>query len=297
MVTELRSGQVKYKVARDGIEIGEHAKTDLIQLYYDQKVKLTDYLWREGLEEWKTLYELYVEFLETPEQARAYDREVQMTTKTSYRIKYLIEKIEGCNREKRKGPAEYKKIKDELDQDIKRLQNKIRESSDIDESEDLKSELLCAEASLSLHHGGHEEGHEEEYMETLSDEVEEESENHKMEINELNNNRVAFWMTTFEGEPPNLNKRDNKKLNESYATRVSQILRGSVPLSSMYFELGSLYGMPSSRTLYDAYGKNYIKPSDAEIENILEKLDEEKPDWDDLHPELFYSDLKTIASM
>jgi len=295
-VVDILPHQVRYKVARDGTEIGEHAKSELVQLYFDQKIKLTDDLWREGLEEWSSLYDLFVEFLETPEQLRAYDRDVQMTTKTSYRIKYLIQKSEGYNKENRKVPAEYKKIKEELEQDIKRLQDKIRDSDELDECEDLKSELLSAEASLSLHHGGHEEGYEEEYTEALSDDVEEEIENQKQQINELKNNRIAFWMTTFEKDLPKLNKKEVKKLTESYETRVSQILRGSVPWSSMYFELGSLFSMPSNRALYEAYGKNYLRPTETQIKQILKKLDEETPDWDDLNPELFYSDLKTIAS-
>ena len=102
------------------------------------------------------------------------------------------------------------------------------------------------------------------------------------------------WLSMYDDHK--LNKKDIKKLAKSYEERVSQILSGTVPWSSTYFQLGSLFSMPSSRTLYDAYGKNYIKPSDAEIENILEKLDEENPDWDNLNPELFYSDLKTISS-
>jgi hypothetical protein len=287
-----QSPEVRYRAARNSVEIGDHTKSELLQLYYDQKIKLTDHLWREGLEEWKTLYELYAEFLETPEQLRAYDRDVQMTTKTSYRIKYLIQKSEGYNRKNQEVPAEYKMIKEELEQDIKRLQDKIRESEDLDECEDLKSELLSAEASLSLHHGGHEEGHEEEYMEALSDELEEEAENQKEQINELESSRIAFWLTTFEKDPPKLNKKEIKKLTESYETRVSQILRGSVPWSSMYFGLGSFYGMPSTRSLFEAYGKYYAQPTEAEIKQILAKLDAGNPEWDDTNPEMFYSDLK-----
>jgi len=286
-----QSPEVRYRAARNSVEIGDHTKSELLQLYYDQKIKLTDHLWREGLEDWKTLYELYAEFLETPEQLRAYDRDVQMTTKTSYRIKYLIQKSEGYNRKNREVPAEYKKIKEEIEQDIKMLQDKIRESEDLDECEDLKSELLSAEASLSLHHGGHEEGHEEEYIEVISDEVEEETENQKKQINELKSSRIAFWMTTFEKDPPKLSKKEIKKLTESYETRVSQILRGSVPWSSVYFELGSFYGMPSTRSLFESYGKKYVRPTEAEIKQILKKLDAGNPEWDDTNPEMFYLDL------
>lgn len=284
--------EARYRAARNGVEFGEYTKSELLQLYYDQKIKLTDDLWREGLEEWSSLYDLFVEFLETPQQLRAYDRDVQMTTKTSYRIKHLIQKSEGYNKENRKVPAEYKKIKEELEQDIKRLQDKIRDSDDLDECEDLKSELLSAEASLSLHHGGHEEGYDEEYTEALSDDVEEEIENQKKQINELKRKRVEFWMTTFEKDPPKLNKKEVKKLTETYETRVSQILRGSVPWSSMYFELGSFYGMPSTRSLFEAYGTHYVQPTEAEIKQILEKLDAGNPEWDDTNPEMFYLDLK-----
>lgn len=140
--------QVRYKVARDGIEIGEHAKSELVQLYFDQKITLSDYLWRDGLTEWQTLYDLYTEFLETPEQLRAYDRELQMMTKTSYRIKYLINKSRGWIKEKRKQPARNKKIMAELEKEVERIKKKIESVKDIDEEEELRSDLLRAEAEL-----------------------------------------------------------------------------------------------------------------------------------------------------
>jgi hypothetical protein len=287
-VIKLRPRQVKYKVARNGVEIGEHAKSELIQLYYDQKIKLTDYLWREGLQDWKTLYDLYAEFLVTPEQLRANDRELQMTTKTSYRIKYLIQKSRAWIKEKRKAPASFRQERKKLEKEIEALRIKAENEKDPDKWDDLNSELTQARGMLEISSISH-EGRDEDYIESISDES-------KQELIELRSMRLMFWCGTFEGKPPELNKKDIKKLAKSYEERVSQILSGTVPWSSTYFQLGSLFSMPSSRTLYDVYGKNYIKPSEAEIQNILEKLDEEKPDWDDLNPELFYSDLKTIAS-
>jgi hypothetical protein len=288
-VVESAQSQVRYKVAREGVEIGEFDKQELLQLYYDQKITLSDYLWREGMSEWKTLYELYTEFLETPEQLRAYDREIQMTTKTSYRIKYLINKSRRWITEKRKQPAKNKKILAELEKEVQRIKKKIENAKDLDEEEDLKSDLLRAEVELDLFPSIGDGRDDEEYVAIVSEET-------KEEIETLKNMRGSFWWITFDKDPPRLNKRDLKRLAQSYETRVSQILRGSVPWSSNYFELGSLFSMPSNRALYEAYGKNYIRPKESEIPTILKRLDEADPEWDDKNPELFYSALKPISS-
>lgn len=282
--------QVSYKVARDGVEIGEHNKTELLQLYFDQKIKLTDHLWRNGLTEWTTLYDLYMEFLETPEQLRAHDRDVQMTTKTSYRIKYLINKSRSWIKEKRKNPAKNKKAIAELEKEVERIREKIKGTSDIDAEHELQSDLLRAETELDIYPSLGDGRDDEEYVAIISEES-------KEQIEQLNKMRVAFWWLTFDRDPPKLNKKDLKRLTQSYESRVSQMLRGGVPWSSNYFELGSLFSMPSVRTLHEVHGKNYIRPTETQIKQILKKLDEETPDWDDRNPELFYSDLKTIASV
>ena len=46
--------------------------------------------------------------------------------------------------------------------------------------------------------------------------------------------------------------------------------------------------------VYETHGKNYIRPAETQIKQILKKLDEETPDWDDKNPEMFYADLKPI---
>jgi hypothetical protein len=286
-VESLLPQQVSYKVARDGVEIGEHNRTELLQLYFDQKIILSDYLWRDGLTEWQTLYDLYTEFLETPEQLRAYDRELQMMTKTSYRIKYLINKSRGWIKEKRKQPAKNKKIMAELEKEVERIKKKIESAKDVDEEEELRSELLRAEAELDSFQSIGDGRDDEEYVAVISEES-------KEQIEQLINMRVAFWWVTFDRDPPKLNKKDLKRLSQSYESRVSQILRGGVPWSSNYFELGSLFSMPLNRTLHEAHGKNYIRPTETQIKQILKKLDEETPDWDDQNPEMFYLDLKPI---
>jgi hypothetical protein len=284
-VVDIVPHQVSYKVARDGVEIGEHSKTELLQLYFDQKIKLTDHLWRNGLTEWTTLYDLYMEFLETPEQLRAHDRDVQMTTKTSYRIKYLINKSRSWIKEKRKNPAKNKKVIAQLEKEVERIREKIKGTSDIDEEHELQSDLLRAETELGIYPSLGDGRDDEEYVAIISEES-------KEQIEQLNMMRVAFWWVTFDRDPPKLNKKDLKRLTQSYESRVSQMLRGGVPWSSNYFELGSLFSMPSTRALYEAHGKNYIRPTETQIKQILNKLDEETPDWDDQNPEMFYSDLK-----
>jgi hypothetical protein len=108
--------------------------------------------------------------------------------------------------------------------------------------------------------------------------------------------RIVFWTTTFEKEPPKLNKKEIKELVDSYETRVLHILRGLVPWSSNYFESGSFFSMPSSRSLFEEYGRKYIRPSEAEIKLILKKLDAHNPEWDDINPGMFYADLKPSMS-
>jgi hypothetical protein len=283
-VIKLRPRQVRYKVAKDGVVIGEHAKSELLQLYFDQKIKLSDYLWRDGLTEWQTLYDLYTEFLETPEQLRAHDRDVQMTTKTSYRIKYLTEKSSTYIKQKRKSPNLFKREQASLSRKIAALRQKVASEQDADKWDDLNSQLIEAEGMLGINECSH-EGRDEEYIDSIADET-------KDEIAVLRKTRVAFWCLTFEKDPPNLNKKELKILTESYETRVSQILRGLVPWSTIYFELGSIFSMPSTRALYEAHGKNYIRPTEAEINKILKTLDEQNPDWDEKTPEIFYSNLK-----
>lgn len=278
---------VKYKVARDGTEFGEHTAGDLLHLYYSQKINLTDHLWREGLDEWKTLYDLYTEFLSTPEQLRAQDREIQMTTKTSYRIKYLINKSRAWIKEKKRNPAKNKKIMAQLERDVEMIREKIKNTTDIDEEHELQSELLAAETWLDLSPSMGDGRDDEEYIQIISEES-------KEEIELLKGMRIGFWWTTFEKDLPKLNKKELKRLTQSYESRVSQILRGAVPWSSIYFECGSLFSMPLSRALYEAHGKNYIRPAETEIKQILKKLDEETPDWDDQNPEMFYLDLRPI---
>ena len=282
---KIRPRQVRYKVARDGVELGEHTAGDLLHLYFDQKINLTDHLWREGLDEWKTLYDLYTEFLSTPEQLRAQDRELQMTTKTSYRIKYLINKSSSWIKKKRKNPAKNKRIIAQLEGEVEKIRNKINNTTDYDQLHELQSELLAAETELDIFPSFGDGRDDEEYIQTISEES-------KEEIEQLKGMRVGFWWTTFEKDLPKLNKKELKRLTQSYESRVSQILRGAVPWSSIYFECGSLFSMPSSRALYEAHGKNYTRPTETQIKQILKKLDEETPDWDDKNPEMFYADLK-----
>jgi hypothetical protein len=272
-------------VAREGVELGEFTKAELLHLYLIQNIKLSDHLWREGLTEWRTLYDLYAEFLETPEQLRAYDRELQMTTKTSYRIKYLIQKTSVWIKEKKKQPAKNKRIMAQLKKKVESVKEKIKNAKDTDEEHELQSDLLWAETELDMFPSVGTGRDDEEYVAMVSQESSE-------EIQQLQNMRVVFWATTFVSEPPKLNKSEYKKLSESYETRVSQILRGVVCWSNYYFEKGSIFSMPSNRALYEAYGKNYVQPNEVEIKQILKKLDEKNPDWDDQNPEMFYSDLK-----
>jgi hypothetical protein len=283
-VTNPQQSQDRYKVARDGVEIGEFTKKELLQLYYEQKITLGDYLWREGLSEWKTLYDLYVEFLETPEQLRAYDREIQMTTKTSYRLKYLIQKSYERIQVKKKAPADYKKMQAEMKKEAIKIRQRLERTKDLDGQESLRSELIQVEGEMEMNSASH-EGRDKEYTKMEIDET-------KEQIETLQSMRIAFWWISFDKDPPKLNKKDLKRLTQSYESRVSQILRGGVPWSSNYFELGSLFSMPSNRSLYENYAKNYPRPSEAEISLILKSLDEQDPEWDATSPEQFYSNLK-----
>lgn len=283
-MTNPQQSQDRYKVARDGVEIGEFTKKELLQLYYEQKITLGDYLWREGLSEWKTLYDLYVEFLETPEQLRAYDREIQMTTKTSYRLKYLIQKSYERIQVKKKAPADYKKMQAEMKKEAIKIRQRLERTKDLDGQESLQSELIQVEGEMEMNSASH-EGRYKEYTKMEIDET-------KEQIETLQSMRIAFWWISFDKDPPKLNKKDLKRLTQSYESRVSQILRGGVPWSSNYFELGSLFSMPSNRSLYENYAKNYPRPSEAEISLILKSLDEQDPEWDATSPEQFYSNLK-----
>ena len=283
-MTNPQQSQDRYKVARDGVEIGEFTKKELLQLYYEQKITLGDYLWREGLSEWKTLYDLYVEFLETPEQLRAYDREIQMTTKTSYRLKYLIQKSYERIQVKKKAPADYKKMQAEMKKEAIKIRQRLERTKDLDGQESLRSELIQVEGEMEMNSASH-EGRDKEYTKMEIDET-------KEQIETLQSMRIAFWWISFDKDPPKLNKKDLKRLTQSYESRVSQILRGGVPWSSNYFELGSLFSMPSNRSLYENYAKNYPRPSEAEISLILKSLDEQDPEWDATSPEQFYSNLK-----
>lgn len=275
----------KYKVARKGVELGDFSKSELLKQYLDQNIKLTDHIWRAGLTEWRTLYDLFTEFLQTPEQWRAYDRELQMTTKTSYRLKYLLSKSASRISEKRKTRISFNRQQRKLKKDIEKLRIKAANEKDPDKLYDFNSDLNWAEDMIEANNIGH-EGRDDNYF-YISDES-------KEEMAQLKCMRVVFWQTTFEGNPPKMSKKDVRALTNSYETRVSQILRGLVPWSTNYFELGSLFSMPSSRALYEAHGKNFIRPAENQIKQILKKLDEETPDWDDKNPEIFYLDLKPI---
>jgi len=274
---------LKYKVAREGVEIGEYTRSEVLQLYYNLKIKLTDHMWREGMTEWLTLYDIYTEFLNDPDQLRGYDREIQMTTKTSYRLKYLIEKSKIRIQDKKRAPKEFKKTQKHLEQEAEKIRNRIAITTDADELHDLQSELLQAEGWLDINSATH-EGRDEDYSKMEVEET-------RDEIKTLENMRIAFWWSTFQKEPPKLNKKDLKRLAVSYENRVMTILRGGVPWSTNYFANGSFYYMPSCRTLHELHGKNYECPPTAEIERILGELDAENPDWDDHHPELFFSKL------
>ena len=48
---KFRPRQVRYRVVRDGVELGEFTKSELLKLYFVQNIKLTDQLWRQGLAE------------------------------------------------------------------------------------------------------------------------------------------------------------------------------------------------------------------------------------------------------
>ncbi len=277
------SAQIKYKVAREGVEIGDHTKEELLQLYFDEKVKLSDHLWREGMTEWLTLYDMYAEFLITTDQLRGYDREIQMTTKTSYRLKYLIEKSKKRIQEKKKAPKEFRKTQTQLSQEVEKIRQKIANTTNADRLHELQSDLLQAEGWLEINSVTH-EGRDEEYSSIQVDET-------KDEIKSLQEMRAAFWWCTFQKDPPKLNKRDTKRLAESYERRVSTILRGGVPWSTNYFENGSFYYMPSCRMLHESYGKNYECPPLSDIRKILRELDTSNPDWDSDNPELFFSKL------
>ena len=269
----------KYKVARKGVELGDFTKSELLKQYFDQNIKLTDHIWRAGLTEWRTLYDLFAEFLQTPEQWRAYDRELQMTTKTSYRLKYLLSKSTSRICEKRKTRTSFNRQQGKLKKDIEELRIKAANEKDPDKLDDLNSDLNWAEGMLEANNIGH-EGRDDNYL-YISDESRE-------EIAQLKCMRVAFWQTTFEGDPPKMGKKDVRALTRSYEERVDQILRGLVPWSTNYFELGSLFSMPSSRALYESHGKKIKQPSVKQIKDILKKLDEENPEWDDKTPEMFY---------
>ena len=275
---------IMYKVARDGVEIGEHSSPALLQLYYDQKIKLTDHLWREGLEDWMTLYDLYTEFLSTPDQLRAYDREAQMITNTSYRIKYLINKSRARIKRITKAPAKNERILAQLEAEAIKIREKIAKAEDIEEEHDLRSDLLVIETEIEIFPSMGDGRIDDDYAETESVEA-------KEEIEQLQNMRREFWCTTFEQEQPKLNKKDLKRLAESYETRVSQILRGAVPSSFLYFVNGSPFYLLSSRALWDSHGKNLKKPTDKEIKDILKVLDDRDPEWDNTNPGLFYSEL------
>lgn len=254
----------------------------MLELYLGEKIKFSDLLWREGLNEWKTLYDLYAEFLITPEQIRAQDRDMQMTTKTSYRLKYLKNKSEAWIHQKQEMlkslQKQREKVHKEFKTDVNNLNERLKAESP-DEHGEIEKDLYVRRGMNHI---------EKIHLQTQRSFARMDIQQEKETTKDLEDMRIAFWETTFNEPPVRLKKRIRELLKESYERRVDSILRGGVPWSSLYFWANSFYWMPSSRALYESHGKNYECPSTSVIVNRLDVLDETNPKWDENTPEIFF---------
>lgn len=278
---EVLNSTKRFFVAKEAENLGEFSLADLLENLY-QNIFAFDHLYfREGLTEWVSLEVIYPEILVTPSQLKAQAQHKMMSEQTPWRFKQIIEKQKKKLGELKKKPGEYKKIQNEILEEIKKL--KARIPKDADDDFERNCEIGRLEGELEFLSATHEARDSEYTKEEISE--------MRQDIKQTEEVRRMFWASTFKDNLKEPNKKEAADILKIYRMRIKQIITGWTPRLDMYSYF-DLFHSPAGRSLFSGFGQKMKAPTEKQIKDTLEGLDDLDIDWENKDNTLFHRTLE-----
>jgi len=104
-----------------------------------------------------------------------------------------------------------------------------------------------------------------------------------------------FWASTFKDSLKEPNRKETADILQIYRARIFQIIAGGTPPLGLYSYF-DFFHSPSSRALFSEFGQKMNPPTEKQIKETLEGLDEIDIDWENKDTTLFHRTLEVWFS-